>query len=280
MSAAPRSCSTPQAHPHRHRLAQRAQHRPRDGLRPGQKPGQAALELQMLYGMAEPMKAAAQRDGLPGARLRADRGAGAGHGLSGAPAAGEHLQRVLAARLVRRGRASTSCSPSPPAAGPRAARARRRRTRSPTTAFATSRCSTSRTPSIASASSARSTRSKASSAQSTTRGHRWQTAVDTDAIKSLDPGIAPIGSSARSAWPRCRAGRARRSRRPGGLDRVGGHRRRRSALITCSSASPTGCASAATSWPPGWSTRSARPGARPTRTSARPSTSASSTPAR
>ena len=55
-----------------------------------------AVELQMLYGMAEPVHAARRgRLGSAAAGLRPGRRARAGHGLPRAPPAGEHVQRVV-----------------------------------------------------------------------------------------------------------------------------------------------------------------------------------------
>ena len=87
-------------------------------------------EIQLLYGMAEPLHAAVRKLGLrlrvyaPGGR------AGAGHGLPGAPAAGEHGQRELRPPPLRRGpgprRAAGPAGRRPPAR-PRAGRPAGRR---------------------------------------------------------------------------------------------------------------------------------------------------------
>ena len=53
-------------------------------------------EIQMLYGMADPIKDALVA-GPAGPRLHAVRPTAAGHGVPGAPAAGEHVQRVVPA---------------------------------------------------------------------------------------------------------------------------------------------------------------------------------------
>ncbi len=61
-----------------------------------------AYELQMLHGMAEPIKAAVRRLGLRAARVRARRRDDPRHGLPRAPAAREHGQRVVPASDLRR----------------------------------------------------------------------------------------------------------------------------------------------------------------------------------
>ena len=77
----------------------------------------ARLELQLLYGMAEPVHAALVRDGPPRAGVRAGRRAGPGHGLPRAPPAREHVQRELRPPPLRR-------RPRPRRADPRAGRRR------------------------------------------------------------------------------------------------------------------------------------------------------------
>ena len=65
----------------------------------------------MLYGMAEPMQAAIRRLGPAAAGLRTGRRAGAGHGLPGAPAAGEHVAtRASCASSSPRAATSTTWS--------------------------------------------------------------------------------------------------------------------------------------------------------------------------
>ena len=61
-----------------------------------------ALELQLLYGMAEPVHAALVRGWAPRARVRAGRRAGSRHGLPRAAPAREHVQRELRAPPLRR----------------------------------------------------------------------------------------------------------------------------------------------------------------------------------
>ena len=60
-------------------------------------------EVQLLYGMAEPVHAAIKRLGPAAARLRAGGRARARHGLPRAPPAREHLQRELRPPPLRRG---------------------------------------------------------------------------------------------------------------------------------------------------------------------------------
>ena len=64
-----------------------------------------SFEFQMLYGMADPIKDALVGDGAAGAGLYALRRTAPRHGVSGAAAAGEHLQRIVLAGQLSRARA-------------------------------------------------------------------------------------------------------------------------------------------------------------------------------
>ena len=57
---------------------------------------ETAIEIQMLYGMADSLKAAGNPTRLARAAVRSDRGDDSRHGLPRPPAPGEHLEPVLA----------------------------------------------------------------------------------------------------------------------------------------------------------------------------------------
>ncbi len=61
-------------------------------------------EIQLLYGMAEPVHDAMRRLGVAATRLRPDGRARPGHGLPGQATPGEHLERELRPPPLRRGR--------------------------------------------------------------------------------------------------------------------------------------------------------------------------------
>ena len=236
---------------------------------------------------------AALRDGRAAARRRPPAGpaaaglrpggrAGAGHGLPGAPAAGEHVQRELRPPPLRRG-------PGPRrAAGP----ARRRRTCPSREPPARRRADRPGAPGAVRARAAgrvaagrrcgppfgrgRATRSARPRRSTGPGGDRRASRCTTAAtIASVDPARPDDG---RGRVGVVRAGRGRRGAGggPPGVAGVAADAGRASGRRCCSGPR-SGCGPGATTWPPSRCSRRASRGRRPTPTSARPSTSASTT---
>ena len=233
--------------------------------------------------MAEPVHAAIKRLGL---RLRVygpGRRAGAGHGVPRAPPAREHLERELRAPPLRRGpgprRAGRAAGrrraprpdrgrPSVPPTDPSAPDALRARA----AAGVAARIGPSRLQ-RGDRQGARRHRASRCRRSSTASGCAPPTTITSVDPAQIDRVVATSASC--TAADADRAVAAAVAAAPG-LARDAG----RSSAPRCCSAPRSGCASAATSWPPSSASRRPSRGTRPTPTCARRSTSASTTAAR
>ena len=242
----------------------------------------------MLYGMADPLKQALVAHGPAAARLRAVRRADPRHGLPGAPAAGEHRQRVVPAGQASPRTCPTEMLLPSPASQPR----RRREPRRDSSVTPTRRRDAGLPQRAAQPTSPRraAARPMHDGAGRTSRAQLGRAlpaassaASDVDdagaTIDSVNPSHAERGR--RHGAPR-RAGAGRRRPWPPratALPRLARHARRRarrSALRSAADVMRRRRFELAA-----WMVfEAASPGARPTPTSPRPSTSASTTPAR
>ena len=246
----------------------------------------SAYELQTLYGMGDADPGRPGRPRAPGARLYALRRHAAGHGLPGAPAAGEHVERVVPqASFAARARIDDLLR-DPEEIGAMLTRTRRtedRRTppdagelppfrNEPPTDFARAE-----------------NREAMRRALEEVRGQlgRHYPLIDRrprrstparDVLDSLNPSHSSrvVGETSMAGAEHADAAVAAARAAHAGWAATAGPRPRRGPRPQ----RPRSSGRAGSSWPRGRSTSAASPGPRPTATSPRRSTSASSTPAR